>query len=299
MSSINRQVVQGVVLAILLLLSGAVVAEQIIRIVAPESANDHRQDYYRALLKLALDKTAATYGPYRFEAVSGSIQGRRVLLMSQGNQILDVIWTMTSQEREAALRPIRIPLLKGLMGARLLIINKRDKALFAQINTLPQLQQLRAIQGHDWPDTQILQANHFSVLPATIYESMFKMIALGRGDYFPRGLNEPFVEVAERPELDLMVEPHLMIYYFSPFFFFVNASKPELRERIETGLRLAINDGSFDKLFYSDPDNQKMLNAVDFAKMTIFRIPNPLLTKETAQLQGDPRLVYPLPVAAD
>jgi hypothetical protein len=292
-------VVQGVALAILLLLSGAVAAEQIIRIVAPESANDHRQDYYRALLKLALDKTEATYGPYRFEAVSGTIQGRRVLLMSQGNQMLDVIWTMTSQEREAALLPIRIPLLKGLMGARLLIINKKNKELFERINTMQQLQRLLAIQGHDWPDTQILQANHFSVLPATIYESMFKMIALGRGDYFPRGLNEPFVEVAERPELDLMVEPHLMIYYFSPFFFFVNASKPELKARIEAGLQLAIKDGSFDKLFYSDPDNQKMLSAVDFAKMTIFRIPNPLLTKETAQLQGNPKYVYAIPATAE
>ena len=54
----------------------------------------------------------------------------------------------------------------------------------------------------------------------------------------------------------LVMEENLMLYYPSPFYFFVNHNNSALADRIERGLRIAIEDGSFDELFFSVSRNQ-------------------------------------------
>ena len=44
-----------------------------------------------------------------------------------------------------------------------------------------------------------------------------------------------------------------MLSYSNDVYFFVNKSNHDLAKRIETGLRIAQRDGSFDKLFNSIP----------------------------------------------
>ena len=66
-------------------------------------------------------------------------------------------------EREQALLAIRIPLFKGLIGTRLLLINATDQPRFDQITGGAQLRVLHAGQGHDWPDTDILLHNGYAV----------------------------------------------------------------------------------------------------------------------------------------
>ena len=202
------------------------------------------------------------------------------------------MWIMTNIDRENKMLPVRIPLLKGLMGCRIFIINKKDKNKFENIKTVEELKKMKALQGHDWPDTDILIANGFNVEKATNYDGMFKMMDYGRADYFPRGINEPFDEIKKRPELNIMVDNHIMLYYFAPFYFFVNTKKVELRNRIEEGLKIAIDDGSFDKVFYRDSSNKEMLEKVNFKNMRIFRLENPFLTKETKTIENKKEYVF-------
>jgi hypothetical protein len=267
-------------------------ATTVIKVIEPESENDLRQNYYRELLKLSLEKTKDKYGNYKIENVDAGLQGRRSKLLAEGSPLVDIIWTMTNIEREETMLPVRIPLLKGLMGCRIFIINKKDKEKFKNIKTLEELKKLTALQGHDWPDTEILIANGFKVEKASNYEGMFKMMKYGRADYFPRGINEPFDEIKLRPNLNLMVDDNIMLYYFAPFYFFVNVKKKELRDRIEEGLKIAIEDGSFDKLFYNDISNKEMLKKIDFRKRKIYRLENPFLTKETKILQNKKEYLY-------
>lgn len=49
--------------------------------------------------------------------------------------------------------PVRIPLLKGLMGCRISIINKKNRKKFAKIKSVEELKKLTALQGHDYFDT--------------------------------------------------------------------------------------------------------------------------------------------------
>lgn len=281
-----------VYIILFLLLSINIYCTTVVKVIKPESEKDVRQLYYEKMLKLALEKTKSKYGDYKIERVDIGYQGRSANLLAEGSPMLDVIWTMTDRDREKTMLPVRIPLLKGLMGYRLLIINKKNAGKFKNIKNIEELKKLTAVQGHDWPDTDILIANGFKVEKATIYEGMFKMIFLGRVDYFPRGLNEPFDEIKNRPKLNLMVESSIMLKYFAPFFFFVNVKRADLRDRIEEGLNIAIDDGSFDKLFYGDKSNKEMLDKVNFNKMKIFELENPYLTPETQKLQNNKKYIF-------
>lgn len=281
-----------IVVSFVLLFAILSYGETVVKVNIPESKNDLRQNYYYNVLKLSLDKTKDKYGEYKIEYVDAGIQGRRAAFLAEGSPDLDMIWTMTSIEREKSMLPVRIPLLKDLMGYRIFIINKKDKNKFSNIKTVEELKKMRAIQGHDWPDTEILIANGFQVEKSSNYEGMFEMIDLERADYFPRGVNEPFDEIKLRSKLNLAVDDTIMLQYFAPFFFFVNVKKPELRDRVKEGLEKAIVDGSFDKLFYSDPSNKEMLEKIDFKKMRIFKLENPFLTEETKKLQNRKEFIH-------
>lgn len=246
-----------------------------------------RNSYYIELLKLTLDKTINKYGNYEIEnTVKDSLQGRLLFCLAKGCDDVDVMWSMTNIEREKGSLPVRIPLLKGLMGCRLLIINKDKSLFFSKITNVKEIKKLTAVQGNDWPDTDILIANGFKVVTNPSYEGMFNMVDSGRVDYFPRAINEPYDEIKLRPRLNLMVDEKIILYYFSPNFFFVNINKPELRDRLEEGLKIAIADGSFDKLFYNHPSNKEILKKIDFKKMKIFKLDNPFLTEETKKLMN-------------
>lgn len=252
-----------------------------VRYPAATSAEDTRSNYFIRLLGLALEETRADFGPYRLVPVSDlSYQSRAIAQLAQG-QDLDLLWTMTSREREEQLLPVRIPLLKGLMGYRLFIIRKPDAARFARINDLAGLRQLSAGQGHDWPDTSILRANGFTVVTSANYNSLFMMLESQHFDFMPRAITEPYDELAVRPQLNLMVEPHLALYYPTAEYFFVNKRNQALATRLHEGLMRAINDGSFDQLFFHYPANADAFAKAHLEKRQLIVLKNPLLPPDT------------------
>ena len=169
--------------------------------------------------------------------------------------LLNLCWTTSDPQIEQELRPIRIPILKGLLGYRILIINKKNQYKFSQVKTFEDLKQFTFGQGKTWTDTKILQANGLKVITTNKYPGLFHMVDGERFDAFPRGVNEPFGELAQRPDLpDLKVEDTILLVYRMPFYLFVSRDNPKLGNDIETGLNRAIADGSFDKIFYSEPN---------------------------------------------
>ena len=215
--------------------------------VCPESDTDARHAYFIDLLDLVLQKTG---GAYRLVAHEAAMQQGRALKQLKKGEGLDVVWTMTSEERERAFLPIRVPLFKGLVGTRLLLINKTDQLRFEQIASSRQLQALHAGQGHDWPDTDILTHNGYTVTGSASYEGLFKMLAKRRIDYFPRSILEIWQEADQYAGEDLIVESSIVLQYPAAIYFFVNKKNDVLAQRLEEGLRRALADGSFDALFF-------------------------------------------------
>jgi len=266
-------------------------SDPVITYVKPESGNDPRHEYFVKLLTLALEKTESKLSQPQLKASSNNMQqGRAIRQLALGRKI-DVIWAVTSKSREQQLLPIRLPLLKGLLGFRVLLIRKQDQHKFT-INTLEDLQQFKAGQGHDWPDTTILRANNLKVATATTYDGLFSMLKAGRFDYFPRGVSEAWRELATLAAAELMIEQHTLIYYPSPVYFFVNLTNTKLAERIATGLALAIADDSFEQLFSHYHLNNELFTNGKLSERNIIQLHNPLLPPLTPL--ADKKLWYQL-----
>lgn len=242
----------------------------------PESLTDVRFRYFVSLLQLALSKTNE---PFTLMPYAQRMSQARALTQLETNAGIDVVWTMTSREREEALLPIRIPIDKGLFGWRLFLINKNDHGLFQSVHNVEDLIVYTAGQGHDWPDTQILRYNKLKVVTGSTYESLFNMLKAGRFQYLPRSLAEVWNEAESHADFNLEVEQNIGLHYTTCLYFFVNKQNKQLYELLDRGLRIAISDGSFDKLFlayYGDFISRSKLNT-----RTIIELDNPLLPDKT------------------
>ena len=115
---------------------------------------------------------------------------------------LSVWWAGASQERESKLKPIYLPVLKGLVGHRLFIIRHDAQSKFDNVYTLTDLKRLKAGQGRTWGDAMVLKASDIPMETATKTANLFYMLEGGRFDYFPRSAHEPWAEVQSYAALD-------------------------------------------------------------------------------------------------
>lgn len=175
------------------------------------------------------------------------VQARSVRELAADSGLIDLLWTVTSREREQALRPVRIPIFRGLYGWRLLLVRRGDSARFAALRSLADLQPLRLLQGADWPDTRVLRDNGLRVETAQSFESLFKMLQAARGDAFPRGVTEIGWEQSQRSDR-FEVEPSLALHYPSAEYYFVSQRNRALAELLEQGLERMQASGEHEEL---------------------------------------------------
>lgn len=253
--------------------------ETIVTYPRPESTSDSRGSYPAALLALCATKIANGFTPKPSEFHTQ--QGRSIRLLARQEGI-DVLWTVTNEERERLLLPVRIPIDRGLIGWRLLLINKHNTELFTAISKKETLAQMRAGQGHDWPDTAVLRANHFNVVTSTTYEGLFHMLARGHIHYFPRSLSEIWPESALRADRGISVQPTLIIHYPAALYYFVNRSNTKLANTLTSCLEIATEDGSLRNLFYDY--YRESIDKSDLLNRTVIELTNPLFPKDTPSL---------------
>ncbi len=278
----------------LTILAGAASAAHELIYPAKQTASDIRNDYYLDLLKEALQVTEAEYGPFRLIPYKEYITQDRVFWLLGRNAIFDIAWSMTSKRRESMAHPVRIPAMQGLLGVRLAIVRKDRLGDFAKVNDLAGLQNYIAMQGHDWPDTEILQANGLRVETDFRYEEIFQRLALGRYDYFPRGALEAYAEL-EALQLDnLAVAPNFAIAYPAPTYFFVRKNNPELADRLTRGLETLVASGRLRDLLTSHPAHRLSIEQLKLPQRAVIRLHSPLLPDDTPlhrpELWWDPAL---------
>lgn len=252
----------------------------------PLDDSDARAEYPIALLKLALDKTGVNYELLPSDRILLSSKALRQL---RENREVNVVWSMTDSQREKDLLPIRIPIAKGLIGLRVFVINVDREAEFARVSSKNELMNFTPLQGEEWPDTKILQANGFNVATVPNFKDAYSLLLQNKGDFFPRSVIEVTAELEGRSE-SLKLEPDMAVYYPTAMYYFVNKSNPTLARLIETGLNRAIEDGSFEALFKSS--NEAILEQLDIKNRRIYTLDNPLLPPETPL--ADERLWYVL-----
>lgn len=240
--------------------------------------DDENGKYASSMMKLAL--SYAQDKQYRYQELPENFTQKR----SQEEVLrgsIDVMWAATDLELENELQPIRIPLYKGLLGHRIFLIRADDQARFDNISTLEELKKIPIGQGRGWADTEILKLNGFTVYTPTKFDSLMYMLDGARFDAFPRGIFEPFREVTKYNQLQLAVETKFLLVYKMPYYLFVSPQNKSLANDLESGLKKAIADGSFEKLFNDNPNVQEALKNGNMQNRTTFYLENPKLPPQT------------------
>ncbi len=260
--------------ALLLALSPRASAEaKLLRVVTPglhPSAVGHAV-YFPKLLRLALEKTRAE-GQYEIVEISQHLTSPRQATELKNNGIINLMWDGSNRQRETELYPVRISLLRHLNDYRVFLIRAEDQPRFTQVRTLADLRALKAGAGVNWPSTDVLRHNALPVVTSIAYEYLFPMLRAGRFDYMPRGVYEAFHEQRARTADRLAVEQTIFLHYHVPFYFFVSRENAALGQRVERGLKLAISDGSFRRLFDSIPAFRHAQAEIDARKRRVFTL---------------------------
>lgn len=245
---------------------------------------DSRNEFDWLVLQAALERTSASHGPYSISPSREPLSIPRMLqeLAMPGGRI-NVIARASDRELESRFQPIRIPIDRGLMGMRLLLVRKTDLPRFAAVRNLADLKRLSAGQGKGWVDSEVLAAAGISVVETPRPGSLLGMLVAGRFDFFPRALDEAPREYDANRKLHpgIAIEPTLMLRYPLPRYFFVrrDAEGDKLAQRIRIGMEMMVKDGSLAALFQKHKG--PLVARAQIGKRRIIDLPNPSLPPET------------------
>lgn len=261
-------------LALLLMAAGAAASPAPLRVIYPrsESSGDERTGYPLAVLRLALEHRGRAF---RLQPSAAAMQQSRSLRELREGRI-DVVWTVATKQREAQLRAIHFPIDRGLIGWRVLLIRRGDAARFAAVDSTFALAALTGAQGHDWPDLAVLKHNGLHVVPSPTYQGLFAMLARHHVDYVPRSIGEADAELREHADLPIELERHLLLYYPSALYFFVQLRNEALAAAIRSGLERSLRDGSLRARF--DADYAQFVAAA--SGRHVIRLDNPDLPRD-------------------
>ncbi len=254
------------------------------RIPRPPREIDLERFYPLRLLRAAL---AASGQVHEVELTPQPIiQARALRELETDSGVIDLVWSMSSQAREQTLRAVPVPIYGGLYGWRLLLIRRGEAARFAGLRSLEELRTLRFVQGSDWPDRQVLEANGLQVDSAPSFEGMFARLAQGRVDAFPRSALEIWGEAAQQAAR-FEVEPLLALRYPAPMLFFVAPGNEALAGALEAGLLRLHKRGELMALLNQLHADE--LQRARLAQRRVIELHNPLLG---ANYRENPRFLY-------
>ena len=255
------------------LFSCSVVASD--RLVVTHYQSQARYVFGLNVLNLALGKV---YGDYEVRSLNeeavNEARGERLII----DGLLDLQFMSTTAYREANMIPIKIPIYRGMLGLRLLLVKPEINHKIKEVQQLEDLREYVGGHGALWGDLPVYPANNLPVIPVNQYNSIFSMLKEGRFDYFHRGVQEIWGEL-ERYKQDLVVADNLILYYPLPVYFFIGKHRPELADALKQGLTLALNDGSYQELF--DAHFSEMLDKAQVKQRRLIELSNPELPKDT------------------
>lgn len=230
-------------------------------------------DYELSVLKLAL---AHAPGDHTLEVVPlpETPQQRIFAMLDSAWEPINVFFSGYSPERERRLLQVNIPLTRGLLGYRLMVVKAERLAELKGIDSLAELRRYRIGSGIGWPDNDVLQANGLEVITSR-YDNLWRMLAMERFDLFHRGVQEIYTELARPEHQQLAVLPGMMVVFPYDYFFYVSVNRPDLHDLLLTGLVNAYNSGAFMANFLSHPAIRRALEDGELTSRRVVRLALP------------------------
>ncbi|MBL4631588.1 MAG: transporter substrate-binding domain-containing protein, partial [Paraglaciecola sp.] len=228
-----------------------------------------------------LDITSEKFGPYEIIIHEHAMGNERHMQEMKKGELVNARVGITTFERESSLITIKIPIRRGLLNYRLLLVNKSELSKFEGIETLEQLTKLKVGLVDRWITSDILQHHNFNLLRIPDFESLMRMLMAKRYDFTVRGVSEIYTELdlAVANGADYAVVPNLGLYINSPTYLFISKRYPKLAKRIETGFELMLKNGQFQQIFFKW--YQKSIDRANLKTRKFINLENPLLPFNT------------------
>jgi hypothetical protein len=243
---------------------------------------DH-DNYLYALVDAALARTRAKWGPYEVRTVAEVPRNRQIREIETGSGAITMAILGPAHDLARHLRPIAIPVDKGLVGYRMLMVREADLARFATFRSPVDLKPIVFGLNFTWDDVDILRANGLTVKTGDDFEGLFSMLMRSRFDAFPRGIGEIGREFDEHKDSypALRLERTLLLHYPLPIYFWFarTPSGENMARRLEEGLWSMIGDGSFDQIFWKY--HRPALQGLDLPHRRVLQLDNPFLPAGT------------------
>jgi len=243
----------------------------------PELNSEERVLHEVEVLKLALDKTTAEFGPYELRGIPPMNRARTLVALSHNvypNLILQMSYEDELAEQEK-LAYIPFPLDRGALSYRICFVRDALQATTRNITRIDQLKDYHFGVGIGWADGKILRYNGLQVIESGTVISLFRMTKAGRIDFFCRGPIELRYEQQDLNSLELKSNTQLALYYPLPKFFFAHKDNQAALNRVQQGLEIAYKDGSFDQLW-----RKRHIDAIEHTHLkqrNIIKLENPLI----------------------
>lgn len=246
--------------------------------------NQAEPKYFVGLLEAALEATR-DMGGFELKPSETRLSTARLIdAIADDTGAANIMTRGSNLEEEERLMPVRIPLDRGLLGYRIMLVRKADVTRFANVNSVEELRRIPIGQGSRWPDANILRASGMKVVGGYYSPGLLRMLDEGRFDMFARAPWEAPASLAEAEKqglTDIVIEPSLVLVYPYPRIFMVSrkGSGPELAKRLDTGLRRMIANGQFEAMF-----NDFFGPAIENTRLRerrVLRIDNKLISPET------------------
>ncbi len=252
-------------------------AETVFTVRGPEYAGDTRMDYDYDVMKLALDLTVDSHGPYTLQKTPIGVNFKRAVeFAKQGRFPNFFLRNMVSEQSMNDLIPVIFPVERGITGFRVALIKSNLQDEIGNIEDISDLRKFDIIQGIGWPDNLILRANGLRVLTGPSFPRIWEMLVNDRAQLFLRGVNEISAEMQSGPKkMTISIEQNLVFHYPFPRFLFTSPENKSAVNRIKAGLIKACNNGSFVKLWRSY--FQKSLDELKLDNRKMIHLRNPYL----------------------
>lgn len=205
--------------------------------IAVRYGGHERHDYYTDLLRLALSYASGNI--YHLQASELDLPKQRAFDLMNAHQGIDVLFGSVSTTRLQQYHGVPFGILRGYNGWRIALVHKKSADILRSIHSKQHLRRVTLGQFLTWSDTTILRANGLTVETSTDIQGLYGVLQRGRIDAFPLSAIEIEHELTNHPNADLMIDPHLLIYYPTATWFYVAKDNEKLGKVLLQGLQQA------------------------------------------------------------
>ncbi|SMF38677.1 ABC-type amino acid transport substrate-binding protein [Alteromonadaceae bacterium Bs31] len=236
--------------------------------------------YHVDLLQLVLEKTKEEFGACELTVLETYQPINRIHLNIVGGGRFDIVDSTVNPKRDENLLPVRFPIYRGLMGYRVLLIREGDQKRFDKIRTIEDMRSITVGGGFNWFDVKLVKKQNIPTIIASDLETLYRMLPAGRFDAILRGAQEVIIDEVRLHPQGQQLEKNLVLAYPLPVNYYMNKTNIELAKRIQRGLEIAQQDGSFKKLFDSHRLIQETMERVKLEDRHFIYMCNPALSKD-------------------